>query len=106
MLFVDLVQSTELIGALGDEAMADLLDELMGGIAGIVDDLEGTVAEVMGDGAVSRPPGHRGSTGPPLEGSRPVRCVAARRGVPQDAQLHRRDRRPASPVRATPWDPT
>jgi class 3 adenylate cyclase/tetratricopeptide (TPR) repeat protein len=52
MLFVDLVQSTELIGALGDEAMAELLDELMGGIAGIVDDLEGTVAEVMGDGAL------------------------------------------------------
>ena len=52
ILFVDLVQSTELLGALGDEAMADLLDELMGGIAGIVDDLEGTVAEVMGDGAL------------------------------------------------------
>jgi class 3 adenylate cyclase/tetratricopeptide (TPR) repeat protein len=52
VLFVDLVQSTELIGALGDEEMADLLDELMGGIAGIVDDLEGTVAEVMGDGAL------------------------------------------------------
>jgi class 3 adenylate cyclase/tetratricopeptide (TPR) repeat protein len=52
VLFVDLVQSTELIGALGDEAMADLLDELMGGIARIVDDLEGTVADVMGDGAL------------------------------------------------------
>jgi class 3 adenylate cyclase/tetratricopeptide (TPR) repeat protein len=52
VLFVDLVQSTELIGVLGDEEMADLLDELMGGIAGIVDDLEGTVAEVMGDGAL------------------------------------------------------
>jgi class 3 adenylate cyclase len=52
VLFVDLVQSTELIGALGDEAMAELLDEFMGGIAGIVDDLEGTVAEVMGDGAL------------------------------------------------------
>jgi class 3 adenylate cyclase/tetratricopeptide (TPR) repeat protein len=51
-LFVDLVQSTEIISALGDEEMADLLDELMGGIAGIVDDLEGTVAEVMGDGAL------------------------------------------------------
>jgi class 3 adenylate cyclase/tetratricopeptide (TPR) repeat protein len=52
VLFVDLVQSTEIIRALGDEDMADLLDELMGGIAGIVDDLEGTVAEVMGDGAL------------------------------------------------------
>jgi class 3 adenylate cyclase len=52
MLFVDLVQSTELISALGDEAMADLLDQLMGGIARTVDDLEGTVAEVMGDGAL------------------------------------------------------
>ena len=52
VLFVDLVQSTEIIGALGDEEMADLLDELMGGIARIVDDLEGTVAEVMGDGAL------------------------------------------------------
>ncbi len=52
VLFVDLVQSTEIIRALGDEEMADLLDELMGGIAEIVDDLEGTVAEVMGDGAL------------------------------------------------------
>jgi class 3 adenylate cyclase/tetratricopeptide (TPR) repeat protein len=52
VLFVDLVQSTEIIGALGDEETADLLDELMGGIAEIVDDLEGTVAEVMGDGAL------------------------------------------------------
>ena len=52
VLFVDLVQSTEIIRALGDEDTADLLDELMGGIAGIVDDLEGTVAEVMGDGAL------------------------------------------------------
>ena len=52
VVFIDLVQSTELIRALGDEAMADLLDELMGGIAGIVNDLEGTVAEIMGDGAL------------------------------------------------------
>jgi class 3 adenylate cyclase/tetratricopeptide (TPR) repeat protein len=52
VLFVDLVQSTEIIRAVGDEETADLLDELMGGIAGIVDDLEGTVAEVMGDGAL------------------------------------------------------
>ena len=52
VLFIDLVQSTEIIRALGDEAMADLLDELMGGIARVVNDLEGTVAEIMGDGAL------------------------------------------------------
>jgi class 3 adenylate cyclase len=52
VLFVDLVQSTEIIGVLGDEVMADLLDEFMGGIARVVDDLEGTIAEVMGDGAL------------------------------------------------------
>jgi hypothetical protein len=40
VVFIDLVQSTELIRALGDETMADLLDELMGGIAGIVNDPE------------------------------------------------------------------
>jgi class 3 adenylate cyclase len=52
VLFVDLVQSTEIIGALGDEEMAELLDEFIGGIARIVDDLEGTVVDVMGDGAL------------------------------------------------------
>jgi class 3 adenylate cyclase/tetratricopeptide (TPR) repeat protein len=52
VLFVDLVQSTEIIGALGDEEMAELLDEFIGGIAKIVDDLEGTVVDVMGDGAL------------------------------------------------------
>jgi class 3 adenylate cyclase len=52
VLFVDLVQSTEIIGALGDEEMAELLNEFVGGIARIVDDLEGTVVDVMGDGAL------------------------------------------------------
>jgi class 3 adenylate cyclase len=52
VLFVDLVQSTEIIGALGDEEMAELLDQFIGGIARIVDDLEGTVVDVMGDGAL------------------------------------------------------
>ncbi|MDQ3856208.1 MAG: AAA family ATPase, partial [Chloroflexota bacterium] len=52
VLFVDLVQSTEIIRTIGDEAMADLLDELMDGIARIVDGLGGTVAEVMGDGVL------------------------------------------------------
>jgi class 3 adenylate cyclase/tetratricopeptide (TPR) repeat protein len=52
VLFVDLVQSTEIISALGDEEMAELLDEFIGGIGRIMDDLEGTVVEVMGDGAL------------------------------------------------------
>lgn len=52
VLFVDLVQSTEIISALGDEEMAELLDEFVGGIGRIMDDLEGTVVDVMGDGAL------------------------------------------------------
>ncbi|MFL6047349.1 MAG: ATP-binding protein [Propionibacteriaceae bacterium] len=52
VLFIDLVQSTEIIGALGDEQMAELLDEFVGGIARIMDGLEGTVVDVMGDGAL------------------------------------------------------
>lgn len=52
ILFVDLVQSTEIIRALGSEEMGDLLDELLDGIAQAVGELGGTVAEILGDGAL------------------------------------------------------
>jgi class 3 adenylate cyclase/tetratricopeptide (TPR) repeat protein len=52
VLFVDLVQSTEILHAVGGEEMADLLDELLDGIAGAVNDFAGTVVDLAGDGAL------------------------------------------------------
>jgi class 3 adenylate cyclase/tetratricopeptide (TPR) repeat protein len=52
ILFVDLAQSTEIVRALGGEKMADLLDELLDGIAGAVNHVGGTVSEISGDGAL------------------------------------------------------
>jgi class 3 adenylate cyclase/tetratricopeptide (TPR) repeat protein len=52
ILFVDLVQSTEIVHALGAEGMADLLDELLDAVARAVERLAGTVAELAGDGAM------------------------------------------------------
>jgi class 3 adenylate cyclase/tetratricopeptide (TPR) repeat protein len=51
ILFVDLVQSTQILQRLGREEMADLLDELFDGIAHAVNHVGGTVAELSGDGA-------------------------------------------------------
>jgi class 3 adenylate cyclase/tetratricopeptide (TPR) repeat protein len=52
VLFVDLVRSTEIIKAVGSEAMADFLDEYLDGVAHAVNQFGGTVAEITGDGAV------------------------------------------------------
>jgi class 3 adenylate cyclase/tetratricopeptide (TPR) repeat protein len=52
VLFVDLVRSTEILQAIGSEAMADFLDEFLDGVAHAVNQFGGTVAEITGDGAV------------------------------------------------------
>ena len=52
MFFVDLVGSTEIATALGNDGMADLLDELFDAVAQAVRRYGGTVAELTGDGAL------------------------------------------------------
>lgn len=52
VLFVDLVRSTEILQMVGSEAMADLLDDYLDGVAHAVNQFGGTVAEITGDGAV------------------------------------------------------
>jgi class 3 adenylate cyclase/tetratricopeptide (TPR) repeat protein len=52
MLFVDLVQSTQIAQALGGEDMADLLDVLLDAVARAVERFGGTVAQLSGDGAL------------------------------------------------------
>jgi len=52
VLFIDIAQSTETTRLLGPERMAELLDRLLGLIARVVFELEGSVIDFAGDGGL------------------------------------------------------
>lgn len=80
MLFADLAQSTDIMRSLGAERMADLLEELLGGIAQTVYRFEGTIIDVAGDGALcafGAPIAHEDDAERALRSALAIRAVVA-----------------------------